>query len=326
MLRRTIIGAAPVVAITAALTAGCSSDAESDATDYPDDQITFVVPYPAGNAPDASSRVIAEQLEADLGVSIVVENVEGGGSTLGLYEMSQADPNGYTIGLASSSGISITPRTIETAFPGLEAVTPISRLTIPASGLFMQPGQWDSIDAFIDDAKSRPGEIRVGIPNPGSIQDIQMALLEEAAGIDVESVYFDAGKQVLPVVNGTIDAAIAQAGPVVQYVDTDQLGWVGFFGEAVPAGVDAELFSDSGYDTSSFSSYEGIFAPADLPDDIAQVLSDAIARAVESDAYEQYVENTFSVLSYQSAEEFAESAQEIDDAAPGIIEGMGLNE
>lgn len=325
MSRKTIVGAAGAIVLTATLATGCSSGSD-DAASYPDDQITFVVPYPAGNAPDASSRVIAKQLEAELGVSVVVENVEGGGSTLGLYEMSQGDADGYTIGLGTSSGVSITPRAIETAFTGLDALTPIAQLTVPASGLFARPGQWDSVDDFIEDAKSHPGEITVGIPNPGSIQDIQMKLLEDAAGIDVEAVYFDAGQQVLPVVNGTVDAAIAQAGPVVQYVDTDKLSWVGFFGEEVPAGVEADLFLDSGYDTSTFSSYEGIFGPAGLPDDVTQVLSDAIGTAIASDEYVQYIEDTFSVLSYQPADEFAETAQSIDGAATTLVDEMGLRE
>lgn len=326
MSRKTFLGTAGAVALSAPVLAGCSGDSSGDPADFPSDEITFVVPYPAGNAPDASARVIAKQLEEDFEVSIVVENVEGGGGTLGLYEMSQSDPDGYTIGLGTSSSMSITPRVIDTAFPGSEAVTPISRLSVPASGLFTKPGTWDSIDDFIADAKSRPGEITVGIPNPGSIQDIEMKLLEDAAGIDVEPVYFDAGQQVLPVVNGTVDAAIAQAGPVVQYVDTDKLQWVGFYGDDVPPGVDAPLFLDSGYDTSTFSSYEGIFGPADIPEEIVQKLSDAVGAATESDEYVQYAEDTFSVISYQPTDEFAQAANDIDDAAPGIIDEMGLDE
>lgn len=312
-----------VLAVAALVLAGCSNGGAAEA-DYPDGSITFIVPFPAGSAPDASSRVIAQELENDLGVSVVVENIEGGGSTIGTFELSQADPDGYTIGLGTTSGISITPRRIDTAFTGLEALTPVGRLTLPANGLFAAPDRWSSTEEFIAEAKANPGQLKVGLPNPGSIQDIQVALLEEAAGIDIEPVYFDAGQQVLPVVNGTIDAAVAQAGPVVQYVDTDKLDWVGFFGDSLPGGIDAPLFLDDGYDTTSFASSEGVFGPAGLPAAITERLSAAVETAAASEAYTAYAAKTYSVVAFLPAAEFAEEAKRLDEAAPGIIDDLGL--
>lgn len=319
--------ALPAAAIVVAGLAGCSTGSDpapsGGDTSFPESAITLIVPFPAGSGPDAAARVIATEMENDLDVSIVVENVEGGSSTIGLFEAASAANDGYTLVYAAATGVSIQSRIIDTPFGGLETLTPIAQTSVTANVMVASPNSGiATIDDFIEAAEDRPGELTVGLGNRASGQDIQVALLEEAADIDVKPVYFDAGQMILPAVNGTVDVSVVQFAPVVQYVEKGDLQYVGAF--TAPEGVDVELFEDAGYATDRWVGWEGFFGPADMDEAVLQVISDAVERATQSDAYLAYMEKTYGIPAFIGWEEFADVAAQVDEDAPKLIDEMGL--
>src|ERR1700754_2129598 len=96
--------------------AGCAEDGGDtaggsgggDAAGYPDQNITFVVPFSAGGPTDTVTRLIAEPMSEELGVQIVVQNVEGAGGTVGAGEVANAESDGYTV-LMHHIGMSTAP-------------------------------------------------------------------------------------------------------------------------------------------------------------------------------------------------------------------------
>lgn len=68
----------------------------------------------------------------------------------------------------------------------------------------------------------------------------------------------------------------------------------------------------------------GVFVPSDLTNVVVQRLSVALQKAVESDAYQEYADKTFSVIAFQAYDEFATDVADLDKAAPQIIDDMGL--
>lgn len=306
--------------------AGCSSggSAPEDETDFPESDITFIVPFPAGSGPDAAGRIIAQGMEDDLGVPVIVENREGGAQTIGMFELSNAAPDGYTVGFGSI-GISLQSRLIENPFQGLETLTPIAQVKTPHFVLFGSPDRgWDSIEAFIADAKANPG-MTVGVPNTGSVPDMLVRYLEEEAGLELKHVSYDAGQQVLPVVNGTVDLGVAQAAPVVQFVGAGRLAFIGVLGaQEPPTELDVPMFAGEGYHTDQIVDYEGIFGPAGIPEDVVARLSEAIRAAVESDEYQELMTTTFSTGTFLDGEEFSDFAFRQDEAAEENLRELGL--
>lgn len=328
MYRRSFLAAA-VTALAVALTgcAGSNGNTTNGAADYPVDEIRFIVPYGAGSGPDASARIIATELEKELGASVVVENIEGGRALTGLFDLSRAEPDGSTIGWGAAGAIAINSHLVEgTPFKGIDSVTPIAQAKLVPNVLFASPNRgWNSIEDFIAEAKANPGKLTIGLPEPGSSQAIQFSLMAESAGIDVKTVNYGAGEMILPAANGTVDASVAQIGPVVQYVKAGQLKFIGTLGGKAPAGLeDVKSFDDAGYSTAEYQGWEGLFGPVGMEDSIVTTLSEAMEKAVESSAYQEFSKTTYGLAEFAGHDEFAKKARESYEKGPEIIERLGL--
>src|SRR3954462_9453804 len=103
-----MIAAIGVLSPIAACSGNGGATGGGDAGGYPDQNITFVVPFSAGGPTDTVTRMIAEPMAAKLGAKIVVQNVEGAGGTVGAGEVARAQPDGYTV-LMHHIGMSTAP-------------------------------------------------------------------------------------------------------------------------------------------------------------------------------------------------------------------------
>ena len=105
MHRRTPLA---TLACLSLLTLAACGGGEADPADYPDDDITLVVPFAAGGPTDTVTRLIAEPMAEELGAEIIVQNVEGAGGTVAAGEVAEADPDGYEV-LIHHIGMSTAP-------------------------------------------------------------------------------------------------------------------------------------------------------------------------------------------------------------------------
>ena len=117
--RRSLLAAIPALGFTV-MTAGAAR-----AQSYPSRPIKLVVPFLAGGTVDIVARIIGQQISAELGQPVVIDNRPGGGTTIALKAVATSDPDGYTLLLASTGSMVINPilyKKIE--FPGLRDLVP----------------------------------------------------------------------------------------------------------------------------------------------------------------------------------------------------------
>src|SRR5580700_10147017 len=111
-----------------AVTVFCAAAAPAHAQSYPSRPITIVVPYPAGGVTDNLVRLLAERMKTSLGQSIVIENIGGGGGTIGVDRVSRAAPDGYTLVLGNSETMVFAPVTMAIAYNALTDFEPVALL------------------------------------------------------------------------------------------------------------------------------------------------------------------------------------------------------
>ena len=70
---------------------------------YPERPIRMIVPFSTGGTSDLVARIMAAKLGEDLGQTVIVDNRDGAGSTLGVSIAARATPNGYTLLVAHNA-------------------------------------------------------------------------------------------------------------------------------------------------------------------------------------------------------------------------------
>src|SRR5436309_9236576 len=130
---------------------------------YPDRPIRLVIPFPPGGGYDAIGRPWAEKMKSVLG-TVVVENIGGGGSSLGASAVARARPDGYTILLGGSS-THITEAILKSRplYDPLRDLEPISNIAVSAFALAIHPAMAaQNLMQFIAHVKANPGKLSYG--------------------------------------------------------------------------------------------------------------------------------------------------------------------
>lgn len=322
--RNNVVRALTVTATAALVIAGlgaCSSDAEgggSDASSFPDGDINFIVQAAAGGGSDLSSRALSAELEGILGTSIVVENRPGASGSTAMQYVADQEADGYTIGFAPVEvsmlehlGFDVLPENYD--FLGQVMFSP-GVIAVPADSPF------DTLEDLVE--ASRDEAITVANAGAGSIWEAATLGLAEESGADLTPVPFDGGAPaVAAALGGQVDAVVAGAGETVQANADGTLKILALFNDEVhPMLEDVPTAESEGYDLM-FGGWGGIYAPAGLPDDVKQVLTDAIAEAAESDAFSDAITPSGALPTYKTPEEFTSFVESESERFAGLLGG-----
>ena len=148
------------------------------AQDYPNRQIVIIVPFPAGGSTDALARIIAEPMRVALGQPVIVQNVPGAGSTIGVGRAIQSAPDGYTLSIGnwtSHVGANAVYRVPWNVLNDLEPVSLLSTTTLVIVSRTGLPP---------NDAKELIGWLKA---NP---DNATMATVGAGSGAHICSIYF----------------------------------------------------------------------------------------------------------------------------------------
>ena len=79
------------------------------ASEFPTRPVTLVLPYAPGGSADVLGRVFAQEMQADLGQSVVIDNRAGAGTVIGATSVARAAPDGYTLLMSSGTTVTVNP-------------------------------------------------------------------------------------------------------------------------------------------------------------------------------------------------------------------------
>ena len=305
------------VAAAAAATAGAwPSVAQPGGPAFrPSRPVKLISPQPAGGSTDAVIRPIALKLSELWGQPVVVDNKPGGGTIIGTHAVVQAPPDGHTLGLA------INPLTINPSlrndlpYDTLKDITPITQIGSTTVALVAHHSLGvDTLAAFIELARARPGTISWASLGVGTGGHITGELLRKRAGIDVVHVPFagssTAYRELLP---GRVQAGFVVLDSAVPHVKQGTLKLLAVAdhrrNKHFPQVPTLEEFIQG-------LSYEGIFgiiAPGGMhPDLVKRLHADLMTVLADPDIRQQ--------LDRQSMEVLASSPQEFAAAIRAEIE------
>jgi tripartite-type tricarboxylate transporter receptor subunit TctC len=150
---------------------------------YPNKPIKLVVPFPPGGLIDNVARLISPALSTELGQAIVVENKPGAGGNLGAAEVAKANPDGYTL-LMASPPLSISPALYKNLPYNPNNIEPISIFGQIPNVLLVNPDSGiNSVADLVKRAKASPGQMNYASNGNGTSLHLSAELLKSQAGI-----------------------------------------------------------------------------------------------------------------------------------------------
>ncbi len=269
-----------------AMAIACSAAfAQSDPDQYPQRPITVVVPTGAGSAPDVLVRKIGQELNKTVGQPFVVENRPGAAGMLGANAVARAAPDGYTLLMAWDSMMAINPTLYRHLnYDPQKDFAPITVMGRTEFVLVANPSfAPNTLQEFIDLAKSNPGKINYGSAGVGEVHHIAMEALAAQAGIHLVHVPYGGGPaELTDIVAGHVPVGIIGMAPALPFLKGGQLKALAVLEEhrspTLPS-VPTVAETLPGY--SIQGSWLGLFAPAATPEAIVSKLNSNINRLLK---------------------------------------------
>ena len=179
--------------------------AAAQAQDYPSRPLRFIVPYPPGALTDVLARAIGDRLGAALKQTVVVENRAGAGTLLGADLVAKAPADGYTLLMATSTTLGISPAIY--AKPAIDPVKDFAAVSLVGSVNFFLvtspafPAR--NVRDLIDQVKKNPGKFNYASSGSGSPHHLFMEVLKKEQGLDIQHVpYKGSALAVLDIIGG----------------------------------------------------------------------------------------------------------------------------
>ncbi|MFY9957127.1 Bug family tripartite tricarboxylate transporter substrate binding protein [Bradyrhizobium sp.] len=254
---------------------------------YPSRNIKMVVPYPAGGTTDFLGRLVAEELKTGLGATVIVENKPGAATVLGADQVAKAEPDGYTLLMATSTTLAIN-KTLYKKLPydPVKDFAPIALVAAVPFALIANPQlPAKTLADFIAYAKSNPG-LAYGSAGNGSPQHLGAEMLKTAAGIDIRHVpYRGSVPAMLDVIAGHIPFMVVDLQPALQQIREGKLTVLGVTTtKRIAAAPDIPTLAEGGLAGYELVAWQGVVAPAGTPRVIVDSLAAQIATLLADPA------------------------------------------
>lgn len=250
---------------------------------YPSKPIRLVVAFSTGSGNDAIARELARHLTEILGQSVIVENRTGGGGSVGTDVVTKAPPDGYTIGLGTSSQLVMNVGLYK-ALPfdvekDLRSIGLVSRTPLVLVADTSSP---KTLKELISHAKAHPGKVTYGSGGPGSISHVVGEAFARAANISLLHVpYKGNGAALIDLSGGHVNLlfdGLISSTPVSQQGRAKLLAVSGTRRSAVAPNV--PTFAEQGMPDYEAYTWNNLIAPAKTPPEIVGKLNAALNKAL----------------------------------------------
>jgi tripartite-type tricarboxylate transporter receptor subunit TctC len=282
-LKSSVAAFAAKVVGAAALFATCFAAVAADP--FPSKEIRFIVPWNAGGSNDISARALA-QLAAEDGVKVIVENVPGATGAIGMTKVANAEPDGYTIGMGTSSTLALIAQGLTPLRN--EQFAPIARVTVdPLILLVPANSPYNTLDSFLAHVKANPGKVSIGIPGNNNLNHIFAVMTGRAAGVETLPVPYTGGSKVIADLAGKqIEAGVLKPSESKSQIDGGLVKPIAVFGnERIKSMPDVPTFKEKGYNVFPYGplvQMAYIVAPAGTPPAVREKLTGLFGKWIQS--------------------------------------------
>ena len=251
---------------------------------YPTGPVTLVVPFSAGGQFDSIGRIVAQAMGADLGKTMIVDNVGGAGGTIAGSKVVRAKPDGQTLLLYGGNLATAGDIYKSLDYDPLNDLQPISRLSIAPHVILASPRSGiTSFQQLLEKAKGG-AKLSYGSPGVGTSMHLTFELIKQKLGLDILHVPYKGGANVMTdLIAGNIDLGVIAIGPALNFIQNKKV---------IPLGVtskqrskvapDIPALAEIGVNDLDTGSWAGLSAPKATPSAIVERLQQSAQKALQS--------------------------------------------
>jgi tripartite-type tricarboxylate transporter receptor subunit TctC len=281
MMKRPMPAITLLLAILASGVGAVEGRAQSG---FPSRTVKMIVPYPPGGGTDLLARVLADQLGRKWGQSVIVENVGGAGGNIGAAQVARANPDGYTLLLASPGPIATNAYMYKDMAYDPTKWVPLAVLATSPYVLVASPHfEVTNLKQIIAEAKTKPGQLTAATPGVGSVGQFATIEFEMLAGIKILQVpYKGLGPAVSDVLGGNVNMMfdmLATSLPL-QRAQQEKIVAVGST-ERVKELPDVPTLAEAGVPGYRAVTFFGLVAPPGTPDALADKINRDVVECLE---------------------------------------------
>src|SRR5882757_9078291 len=259
---------------------------------YPTRPIRLVVPFAPGGAFDAIGRPWADKIKPLLG-TVVVENIGGGGSSLGAAAVARARPDGYTILLGGTqTHVNETLLKSRPLYDPVKDLVPIAGAAVYFLGIAVHPAvPAQSLDELIAYAKANPGKLSYGHSGVGTIQHLTGELFKSLTATPeiVQVPYRGTGPAIADLISGQVPVGIVGVtGQVLELHRTRKMRVLAVTSPArLVAAPELPTAAELGFPRMTVRGSIGLLAPAGTPNAIIEQIAQAARTAIAEPAFQR---------------------------------------
>lgn len=266
---------------------------------YPQREVTLIVPWNAGGSNDVAARAL-DPLLREHGIKIVIENVVGATGTIGMRRVATAAPDGYTIGMGTSSTLALIAQN-KTPLKN-DQFTHIARVsTDPLMLLVSSASPNKTLEDFIAHMKKNPDKVSIGAPGSYNLNHIFASMTARAAGVGYVNVPYTGGSKVVADLLGQhAEAGVLKPSETIGQIQEKLLRPIGIFADKrLEMFPEVPTFKERGVDVFPYGpvvQMAYIVAPANLPEDVRAKLISAFTAAIQDPRFKEFAQkNAFLV-------------------------------
>lgn len=258
------------------------------AQSWPQRPVKVVVAFAPGGNSDSIARVACQRLSEVLGQTFVIENRPGGGGTIGAEAVARATPDGYTLFVAATPQMSITPWLQKVSYDPVKDFAAISNVGSNPFVLSVNAKlPIKDVAEFIAYAKARPGKVTFGSGGVGTLNHLSMTLFAKLAGVDITHVpYKGGGPAMADLVAGHINAMFANLSDALGQAGAGTIRLLAASSEKRAKQLpNIPTVIESSFPTFRTTTWNGLVAPVGTPKEIIATVATEVARASKDPKY-----------------------------------------
>lgn len=291
---------------------------------FPEKPIRVMVGFSAGGVTDIVVRALAESASSVFGQPIIVENKLGAGGVMPAYQLQNATPDGYTVGLIAHSVFRL-PYISNIKWDPAADLDYIIRLTGFTWGLVVAADSpIKTFEDYVAYARKNPGKMTYGTVGSLTTQHLTMEQISASLGLQLTNVPYKGVAEALPALMGGHIMSVADASSWVPYVTSGKMRLLVVWTEKrVPRFPDVPTLREVGIDMVQTSPW-GLAAPKGTPPEAIRRLHDGFKEAMAQKPFQDALANYDMEQQYMDGTAYRQFARESIDKENRILASLNV--